>query len=522
MSAMPKSRSARRIRRIVMAMNWLLAAGAFLPAQSPEEFESLRREVAELRQRSADQQRLIEQLQLQVQSILAREIKPGPPADDALDRALADQGQLLPAEAPPGSAAESGALPGVAQKLLEISLDGQAAAGGSTVPDETLATLQGGGHDPRRRGFTFQQAEVSLVGAVDPYFTAEAHLLFSEHGAELEEAFLVSQALPHGLQLKGGYYLTEFGRLNPTHPHSWSWLDQPVVNTRLFGAEGMRGAGVRLAWLTPAPWYSELFLSVQNASGETMTSFLGEPGEAEETEDHDHAGKAADNRPAVVLPLPRHGAEAAAGAGIGGRPLVEHPVSGLGDLAWAMRGGNAWDLSSQVSAQLGLAGAWGPNGTGPEGRTGIYGLDWVMKWRPTVNRWRWPFLTWETELMFRDYRADAGELILEDGGHEELPAETLEDWGFYSQLLYGPRYPWAIGLRLEHAAGSGDSVGGRDQDPLRDDRTRISPLLLYQISEYSRLRFQYNFDRASHLDEDAHTFWVGIEFLIGQHPAHQY
>ena len=37
-----------------------------------------------------------------------------------------------------------------------------------------------------------------------------------------------------------GQFLTEFGRINPTHPHAWAWLDQPVIEARVFGPDGMR------------------------------------------------------------------------------------------------------------------------------------------------------------------------------------------------------------------------------------------------------------------------------------------
>ena len=57
---------------------------------------------------------------------------------------------------------------------------------------------------------------------------------------ELEEAFFTTTALPYDLQLKGGYFLTEFGIINPTHPHSWDWMDQPVINT---GCSAARASG---------------------------------------------------------------------------------------------------------------------------------------------------------------------------------------------------------------------------------------------------------------------------------------
>jgi hypothetical protein len=65
-------------------------------------------------------------------------------------------------------------------------------------------------------------------------------------------------------------------------------------------------------------------------------------------------------------------------------------------------------------------------------------------------------------------------------------------------------------------------VGGRSQDPFRHNRQRISPLLVWQLSEFSRLRLQYNHDIADHLDKDADSVFLGFEVLIGAHPAHSY
>ena len=111
-------------------------------------------------------------------------------------------------------------------------------------------------------------------------------------------------------------------------------------------------------------------------------------------------------------------------------------------------------------------------------------------------------------------------------GVTDLPRKTLRDWGFYTQALYGFSYGWAAGLRYEFATGSGASVlayNGREADPFRDDRHRISPLLAWHPSEFSRIRLQYNYDRADHLErQDAHSVWLGVEFLYGAHPAHKY
>ena len=255
----------------------------------------------------------------------------------------------------PGNAAVPGTLlerplPGQATlRLLEPSFDVLVAGGWSTANDSELSTLQGGAHDPNRRGFTLQQGELSLYGAVDPYFTAETHIVFTPDGVELEEAYGTTQRLPYGLQLKAGYYLTEFGRINPTHPHAWAWLDQPIVNTRMFGGDGLRSPGVQMSWLLPVPFFSQLWGGIQNANqGEYTASFLADEG-------------------------------------IGGYPAVRTDTRNFGDLLYLARWANAWNMGEEWSALLGFSGLFGPNSTGGPARTFIYGTDFTLKWRPVEN-----------------------------------------------------------------------------------------------------------------------------------------
>jgi hypothetical protein len=392
-------------------------------------------------------------------------------------------------------------------RLIDVSMNVLFGLGSSTARDESLETLQGGAHDPKRRGFTFQQAELSLAGAVDPYFFGEAHIVFFEEGVELEEAFLVTQTLPWGLELEGGYFLTEFGRINPVHAHAWDWVDQPVINTRLLGPEGMRGAGMRLGWLTPLPWFSELHFGVQDATGHAMTSFRGEGfghGHGHEEED-------------------LHFEE-----GIGGRPIVDRETRSLRDLVYLMRWANSWDVTDELSLLLGASSLYGPNNTGSSGETWIYGGDLTVKWRAANHSRGFPFVTWQTEVMRRHFRADA--FFDDDDPMEviDIPAGTLRDWGLYTQVLYGFIPGWSAGVRYEYATGSGDSFeeGERishNEDPFRDQRHRISPLLVWEPTEFSRIRLQYNYDRAKHLDEgDAHSVWLVFEILFGSHAAHRY
>ncbi len=397
-------------------------------------------------------------------------------------------------------------------QLLDVSLDVLSSFGSSTAQDGELLRLQGGDHEPRQRNFNLQALELSFMGAVDPYLNGEVHLVYfydleGESLFEIEEAFVTSMQLPwglqeHGLEVEFGLFFTDFGRANPQHAHFWDWQDQPLILTRFFGEDGMRAPGVRVGWLTPLPWYSELVLGAQNAKGETMVSFLANEAVFED-------------RP------------------IGGRPFAGRPVSGVADLVYLARWVNGFDLSDTWSTQLGVSGLLGPNATGGDANTWIGGADVVFKWRPLKTDRGWPFLKLEGEFLYRGYEADGFFGCLETRDEEEgcddpvaIGGDTLSDWGLYAQMLWGFRRNWSTGIRYEYGTGSGASIlryQGRSEDPFRDNRHRVSPLLVFQPSEFSRLRLQYNYDKADFLrDGDAHSVWAGVEFLFGSHPAHRY
>lgn len=398
----------------------------------------------------------------------------------------------------PGLGAQTGPL-----RLVDLSLDIMGAAGVSSARDAELEDLKGGGHDPKKRGFTLQQAELSIAGAVDPWFQARAHIVTfldaasGESVVELEEAYVTTQQLPFGLQGKFGTYLTEFGRLNGTHPHAWDWQDQPVMMTRLFGADGMRGPGARLSWLLPSETFAELTFGVQNANGETMTSFLANDEVYEER-------------------------------ALGGRFFTPREVRSGGDLVYSMRATTAFDMTDTHSAALGTSALFGPNSTGNGASTAIYGVDAVWKWKAANAEQGYPFWKVQAEFLVRDFEAEAQQDDADPLAPVTLPGQTLHDYGGYVQGLYGFAVGWAAGVRVDWASGSGASYDaeqqtfGRIDDPFRTDRVRISPMLAWKPSEFSRVRLQYDYDDSDHLEDPEHSVWLGFEVLIGAHPPHAY
>lgn len=486
-----------RMGAVVLALPMILfvSVSTVGAGEADDSIADLRLEVEELRRRDAESRRKLEELEnkldaLQGAAPVAAETES---PQSALDRVVEELDPTASENTQSGDVWSRRAGPATL-RLIDISMDILTAGGWSSASNSEIKDLEAGSHDPRRRGFTLQQAELSFTGAIDPYLTAEVHTVFGEDHVELEEAFFTTQSLPYGLQVEAGQMLTEFGLINPTHSHAWAWIDQPVIISRLFGPEGLRAPGIRVGWLTPLPWFSEIQFGVQSAdAGEGTYSFLSE----EE---------------------------------IGGRPAVTQGVHNLGDLLYLGRWNHSWDVTDEVTMLGGVSGLHGPNSTGKGAQTWIYGADLKLRWRPASNFRGWPFVVWQSEIIKRDfdakpYTAEPADEETESDGlpTTDLDREILRDWGLYTQLLYGFTPQWSTGLRYEYASGARPSVGGRGADPFRDNRHRVSPLVIWQPSEYSRFRLQYNFDEAGFLDSaDAHSVWVGGEVLYGAHPAHAY
>jgi hypothetical protein len=286
--------------------------------------------------------------------------------------------------------------------------------------------------------------------------------------------------------LRAGQYFTEFGRLNPTHPHAWTFVDQPIINGRLLGPDGLRNPGARLSWLTPTPFDSELFFGVQNSQGETAHRFRS---------DHEEE---------LIF----------------GRAHDPGSVSSLGDMLFSTRYAASIELSDTQTLLAGASGAFGPNGSGADTDTQVFGVDLFWKWRPVNHQGGFPFVTWQTEAMARRYEAGAfAEDADGDGINEtDLPEETLWDYGFYSQIAYGFKRGWVVALRGEYAGSEG---GQTSPDPDRDPRWRVSPNLTWFPSEFSKIRLQYNYDDREDIGTD-HSLWLQFEFLLGAHSAHKF
>lgn len=135
----------------------------------------------------------------------------------------------------------------------------------------------GHGHDHHHmldQGFNLRETEMVFTAAIDNYLDAMVTLaLHGDHGIEVEEAFATTRALPAGLQVKFGKFLSDIGYINQQHPHDWDFADRPLMNELLFGDHGLQEAGVQLSWVPATPFYTRF--GVEALQGDNY-SLVGE------------------------------------------------------------------------------------------------------------------------------------------------------------------------------------------------------------------------------------------------------
>lgn len=98
-----------------------------------------------------------------------------------------------------------------------------------------------------------QEAELAIAGYLNPYARADVYIAFHEDGdAEIEELFATfTRGLPLGLSVRAGQYLLDFGKINPLHPHAYSFILRPLSHAEYFGEEGLRDVGIHASLPLP-------------------------------------------------------------------------------------------------------------------------------------------------------------------------------------------------------------------------------------------------------------------------------
>ncbi len=391
-----------------------------------------------------------------------------------------------------------------------VSASARIMYGGSSTDDKRLPILQQGELDPKSRGF-FAHVVTTQAGAdlFDEYLGGDLRfnsVVDSVSGdlteIDVEEASLFSE-VASGFALAAGTYRAPFGIHNMYTDGAWHFVDSPIIRTRVLGKDGFKSIGADFA-IHDVARRLRIHIGAQDL----------DQAEAELT-----------------------------GFSMGGLSKIWHSVKlegkNFSDLVWHGRVAHVLPVNGCTAMQIGGSGMFGPNNTGKEGHTTVFGGDVrVDIVDASRNGIRTMFVA---EIMHRRIRTDAYSAVDGGGNPNVLSKDELEDWGFYAQAVTSVTRNMAVGVRYDYATGARDSfVGfdatsgastfsGREADPLRHDRQRISALAIIPIAFNQskirlvntmnpaiRLRIQYSYDMAKFLSgDDAHTVWVGFETELG-------
>jgi len=329
----------------------------------------------------------------------------------------------------------------------------------------------GGETDRGSGGLALGESELVFSANVDDKLYGFFDVSFDQDDIGVEEAYFTTLSLPAGLGLKGGQFLSAIGYHNERHSHTWDFVDAPLVYEAMLDTS-YSDPGVQLTWVAPTDLFFQLGAEV----------FRG-------------------------------GAYPAAGAA--------HRGFGSGSVFAKLAG----DLDESNSWKAGLSylraksdgresAALDGSSVSFDGSTDLFIADLVWKWAPFGN-FRERNFTFQTEYM---HRHDRGRLATDVGGGRYRGDED----GFYVQGVYQFMPRWRFGLRYGQLWGDADLptlpsgfLEGDGSSP-----KRVSAMVDFSNSEFSRFRLQYSFESGG-LGDDSLVYLQYI-LSIGSHGAHAY
>ncbi len=347
----------------------------------------------------------------------------------------------------------------------------------------------GGEVGPGERSFNLGESELTLSSNVDPYFSAQmTAALTPENEVEVEEAFFRTLALPDGFTAKGGRFFSGFGYLNEVHSHAWDFVDQPLIYQAFFGGQ-FKQEGLQVKWLAPTELFVELGAETGNGS---------------------------------EFPATRRNRN-----GLNGATLFAHVGGDIGD-ATSWRAGAACldqradDRSFENVDEFGL-----PLTDSFTGKSRTWVADAVLKWTPIGDPNRRQ-VKLQGEYM---QRRETGLLAFDTEGSNLIDGYRSSQSGWYLQGVYQFLPRWRAGLRYDSLDPGTPRIGLVDSGELPlsafplllpADPDRISIMLDWNPSEFSRLRAQWDWDDARGQDDRDHAFRLQYIYGIGAHGAHKF
>lgn len=447
--------------------------------QEPEALASLRAELQSLKQEYGARVEALERRiqQLESASVAASTAPPSAPPDAVTAPAAPSMGAQRSAAAfnPAISLILAGSYANTSQDPEDWRIAGFMPSGGEVGPGE--------------RSFSLGESELTLTANVDPYFFASMTAAISgEDEIEVEEAFVRTLALPAGFTAKGGRFFSGIGYLNEVHAHAWDFADQPLAYQAFFGNQYTQ-QGLQLKWLAPTDLFIEL--GAETGNGDAF------PGTRR-------------NR-----------------NGMNGATLFAHLGGDIG-AATSWRAGAAWiDQRAEGREFEDLDAFDQPVLNAFTGKSRTWVVDAVLKWTPYDNVTHRQFKI-QGEYM---RRRETGELMfnIEGAGLSDAYRSKQSGWYLQSVFQFLPR--WRVGLRYDSLDSGSPHIGllssgllASESLPILQsaDPERVSLMLDWNPSEFSRLRAQYDWDDSRATGDRDRIFRLQYLYGIGAHGAHRY
>ncbi len=333
------------------------------------------------------------------------------------------------------------------------------------IPGATLAEET----DPGLEGFSLAETELILSGNIDDkFFGRFTTALTPENEIEIEEAFIQTLGLPAGFDMQFGRFYSEIGYLNKVHAHSWDFVDQPLVYRAYLGNQ-YNDDGIQLRWLAP----TDLFLEF---GGEIFSG---------------------DSFPASRSP----------DESIGSYSLFTKFGGDVGN-SHSWQAGLSYLATRSVDRET---------EEGPILYTGDDNMviaDLVWKWAPAGNDAR-------TSLVIQaEYFSgmENGDYTI---GNGTTPVDRDKD-GWYAQVVYKFLPRWRTGVRYDrlNIEDPGSAFSGTSLDTEGHTPRRVSAMIDYSHSEYSRFRVQYNRDESYAATDN--QWYLQYIMSLGAHGAHRF
>ncbi|HHF2851842.1 TPA: hypothetical protein ACPJZ8_001007 [Vibrio diabolicus] len=333
----------------------------------------------------------------------------------------------------------------------------------------------------REEGFGLGHTELNLSSNIDDKFHGALTAVLESHGdeteLELEEAFIETLALPYGVNVRAGRFLSDFGYLNNQHMHTDSFVERPIAYRTFLGSH-YYDDGVRANIVLPTDLYVKF--GVEALSGNKMSS-------------------------------------------------VEDG-SKVGVYTTTMKLGN--DFSESSSWQFGLSYLRNENGKVKEFEdhdhgheeehdhshaaavTGanLYGADFVWKWAPDGN-YKYSNFTLSAEYMLLDGVVDS---------KYKNDAESPDNLSaYYVSGVYRFNPSWSTGLRYGEAESyDGHAHGDHMHFTALNDK-EMDAMIAWDSSHFGTIRAQ--FTRIDNQDSETdNVFTLQYVMTFGAHGAHAF